>query len=109
VPDVFKGIRDKSFELAVDSYCLCLLSGEDLAYTLKEIHRMLRPGGRFFSLLFTDRTSASVFTEGGPASWTKLQIHGQFRIFPTYSVGCERREEGDTVVETWVVSATKES
>jgi SAM-dependent methyltransferase len=113
VPDVFKGIKDRAFDLVVDSYCLYLLSGEDLAHTLKEIHRMLRPGGRFISLFFAPDTSTAVLAEGGGAVRSEEEILALFKDFGSVTTGWESRKEcvgnSSLVVNTWVVSAIKES
>lgn len=109
IPDVFKGIRDKSFDLAVDSYCLYLLSLDEMFTAINEVHRILRPGGRFISLVFAPATSPAVLAEGGGQVLSKPQVFGQFKSFSVVSVGYESRAEGETSVNTWVVSATKES
>ena len=53
-------IKDGFFDLVVDTACLQHVTDADLGKAMREVHRVLKPGGRFFSYALRVGTSQSV-------------------------------------------------
>lgn len=82
-------IVDQSIDLAVSNYCFHHLANDDKQRALKEIHRVLRPGGRLvfadmmFRISMTDRRDRTLvvsklrsFAKLGPAGMARIAKNG---------------------------------
>ena len=72
--------RSASFDAVICCYLLELLSQEDIHLTLREIHRVLRPGGKFSLVVIGQnvRMFNRLYTVGGnlvPAFWGRQVEH----------------------------------
>ena len=49
--------EDNFFDSCVESNCIYCNSSEDIDLIFKEIHRVLKPGGKFFGILVSDQSA----------------------------------------------------
>jgi SAM-dependent methyltransferase len=52
--------KDESFDILLDRACLTQISHKDLKSVLAEIHRVLKPNGRFFSITLSGSNSSDL-------------------------------------------------
>jgi ubiquinone/menaquinone biosynthesis C-methylase UbiE len=107
--------RDETFDAVVSCYMLELLGEEDVIRTLREMHRVLRPGGRVALVLIGQHDAAFNawyrFIQSIAPAFLGPQMENEI---PELLDGCEFRLEHDRRVrQTWypsrVVVARKRS
>lgn len=85
---------DAAFELAVDRASLSCVGREEAATAVREVHRVLAPGGRF---LFTPYSAAQTAREG--YVWPSIEFYGASDIDEVLGDGWIRRSTDHAVLE----------
>jgi SAM-dependent methyltransferase len=117
-----------TFDAVVDNACLCNNSLDNSMAIVAEVHRVLKPGGWFHSVNFTDRCSdygrGPALEPGGFARRSgdgplggdyytrfagRAQVDELYRRFADVVVDTESRTEqgGAHFVESWIVTCLK--
>lgn len=97
------------FDVAIDVACLQCLQFPDAAFALQRIYDVLNPGGALLSIASTPRTSRSVHEGRYNRDLPSESVRALYEVAPWASlkIDMEARTDGSTVVENWIVTATK--
>ena len=119
---------DSTFDLALDCAALYANPLRGIRSAVREVHRVLKPGGSFISLAFTDRTWGYGTGEPGidPGGFARLadgplaesgyvQFLGREEVDDVYGVFAHRSVERSSytlqgmerMIEQWVITASR--
>jgi SAM-dependent methyltransferase len=112
VPYDFTSLPNKSesFDAVIDVVSSCHNSIHHLPDIYREVHRVLKPGGRFFMMCPTSESSQEPFKDYGAVSFidkTDLQLLLQSWFDIVELTKSSYQPTSKCKVEHWVVSATK--
>jgi ubiquinone/menaquinone biosynthesis C-methylase UbiE len=101
------GFKDESFHFAVD--IVSLAHNENPQDIVREIHRVLKPDGKLFSVIPTNKTHREPFEKYGAIQFLDhTEVFDLFAQWFTLSVGWvkELTHQGK-LLDHWIISATK--
>lgn len=98
------------FDLVVDVASFQCLERPDAVKSLAEVHRVLKPGGRFFS--YTSRVGTSLEVHRGmpTRSMTRYEVQELYgALFDVRTVDCASftKDNGAVLVNHWIIAARK--
>lgn len=103
----------ESFDAVIDNVSLCCCTNlPGMTSVVEEVRAVLRPGGYFLSVCFSDYT----WTEDGPLAGkgdilylSRADVDRVYEAFPNRTVerSLYTMGGGTKIIETWIVEATK--
>lgn len=101
---------DDYFDACIDNFCLCSIESPHVEIALKEIHRVLKPRGCFFSATFTDRCDKldgiGYVKYRGKTEAKSFFESGHFCLLETDRL-LWTKGDGTKTIEYWMMSGKK--
>jgi len=103
--------KENYFDCIIDISSLCYIPDDKIKDMMSKLHKVLKPGGRFFSIAPTEDCSKDVFNENGIARFDHYEeIENKFKDFKDVSINswCYELNRGQWHrIDLWVVEAEK--
>lgn len=103
------GLPEHSFDAAVD--IVSIAHNVNYCEIIEEVYRLLKPGGKLFSVWPTSQCYREPYRGKGPAVFlTNWQIHKAFQRMFTLDVGWVKEEvEPGCILDHWIIHGTRSS